>query len=443
MQDRTGGTGIEYLDGPGTSGGSSSQTSELPLRNRADRRLQQRQQKRNMKLGRNERCWCGSGKKYKRCHLDRYAQTPLATQEYLKFIKKTYSKGYCLHPQAGPQTCKGNIIKAHTIQRNGGLNRIAREGHVYNCLMHDSSLPRSPNIERDPDLVGIGQASTFTGFCSYHDDALFAPIEKEAFAGSSQQVALLGYRAISRELFLKKRDMDQTAIRREFDRGRPFLEQQVVQTVVSDYQIGVVKAIRDLEEIKQLHDGMLMSNDFTDMSYYIISFEDIPDLLCNATHQATHDFRGNRIQKLGHLDRSAHWLHFPLIATDAGGAAVFSWLRKHTICEEFINTLHELPDDELPHAIVRFTFEFFENTYFSPDWWDKLDKSVRVKLMERQIRDIPEAFKFPRPDDCPRDDEMRIVDWRVQSRLRHLDDETLHGPAQLDVSPLLVESPSG
>jgi uncharacterized protein YchJ len=22
------------------------------------------------KLGRNERCWCGSGKKYKKCHLD-------------------------------------------------------------------------------------------------------------------------------------------------------------------------------------------------------------------------------------------------------------------------------------------------------------------------------------------------------------------------------------
>jgi hypothetical protein len=22
-------------------------------------------------LGRNENCWCGSGKKYKRCHLDR------------------------------------------------------------------------------------------------------------------------------------------------------------------------------------------------------------------------------------------------------------------------------------------------------------------------------------------------------------------------------------
>ena len=26
---------------------------------------------RNPALGRNEPCWCGSGRKYKRCHLDR------------------------------------------------------------------------------------------------------------------------------------------------------------------------------------------------------------------------------------------------------------------------------------------------------------------------------------------------------------------------------------
>jgi uncharacterized protein YecA (UPF0149 family) len=26
---------------------------------------------RDVSLGRNDACWCGSGKKYKRCHLDR------------------------------------------------------------------------------------------------------------------------------------------------------------------------------------------------------------------------------------------------------------------------------------------------------------------------------------------------------------------------------------
>ena len=33
------------------------------------------------KLGRNELCSCGSGKKYKRCHLDREKQKPLRAWE--------------------------------------------------------------------------------------------------------------------------------------------------------------------------------------------------------------------------------------------------------------------------------------------------------------------------------------------------------------------------
>lgn len=368
-----------------------------------------------MKLRRNDKCWCGSGQKYKRCHLDRDSQRPLETQGVMKSIKKAYGKNYCLHPQA-PQTCRGSIIKAHTIQRNGGLSRIAREGHVYNCVLHDSSFGRSLSVEREPNLVGIGQASTFTGFCSHHDDALFAPLEKQPFAGSSEQVALLAYRATCRELFLKTADLELTPMKRELDRGIPPLAQRVHQIYVSEHRAGVAKGIEELEETKSQHDEMLLSGDFDNMSYYVASLEEGPELLCNATTQPTHDFRGVRIQQLGHLDRPTQWLQFSLIATDAGGAVVFSWLTEHRICEEFIGSLHGLSDEELPHAIVRFTFEFFENTYFSPDWWDKLDKSVGVNLMERQMRDIPPDFEFQRPDGCLLDDGVRAVDWKVRSR---------------------------
>ena len=375
-----------------------------------------------MKLGRNERCWCGSGKKFKRCHLGRDAGEPLTPQAFLGSLKKTYGKGYCLHPEASSETCRGKIVKAHTIQRNGGLSAIASKGHVYNCLMHERSLSRPLHPENNPNRVGIGQASTFTGFCSYHDDLLFAPIEKNPFAGSAQQVALLGYRAISRELFMKNADMALSPVKREMDRGLPARSQQAVQTYVSLHQSGVAKAIEELERLKCHHDEMLLNGDFRSIGYFIIIFEDTPDFLCSAIHQTTHDFRGNRVHVLGHLDSPAYWLHFSLIPTDEGGAAIFSWLREDKICEEFVNTLDELPDEELPHAIVRFTFEFFENTYFAPEWWEKLDKSVQVNLMERQIREIPPTFDFPRPDDCLRDDGIRAVDWKVGSRLKHVVD---------------------
>lgn len=370
------------------------------------------------KLGRNDPCWCGSGKKFKRCHLGRDTDKPMEVQRFLDSFKKTFNSGYCMHPEAGAETCGGDIVKAHTIQRNGGLSRIAHDGHVFNCLMHGSDIGSVLHVDREPNLVGIGQASTFTGFCSKHDDALFAPIEKTPFVGSSEQVALLAYRAIARESFMKNADVSLTDTKRELDRGLPVSAQVAHQAVVTLHEAGVQKAVDEIKEIKANHDRMLQARDFDDLDFYIVGFEEEPEILSNGTSQATHDFRGRHIHELGQLDRPAHWLHFSLLATDTGGAAVFSWLREHRISEGFIDTLHELPDDELPDAVIRFAFEFLENTYFSPEWWAGLDKSVQMKLMQRQLRHIPPRFQFLRPDDCLRNDGISAVNWSVQFRSR-------------------------
>ena len=70
-----------------------------------------------------------------------------------------------------------------------------------------------------------------------------------------------------------------------------------------------------------------------------------------------------------------------------------------------------------------FTFDFFENTYISPEWWDGLDKRVQDVLIERQQREIlnPITGLWPlRPDDCLLDDGVRAVNWKVLSRLTSL-----------------------
>jgi hypothetical protein len=311
------------------------------------------------------------------------------------------------------------MIKAHTIQRNGGLSAIAQDGHVFNCLLHDQSFGGRLSLDREPNRVGIGQASTFTGFCSHHDDELFAPIEKQPFTGSGHQVTLLAYRSICHELFAKRKDQEMTPTQRSLDRGEPLQIQRLLQEMISLHQSGVSKAIGELEELKTLHDVILRNHDFSAINFYIVFLDNAPEMLCSAVIQATHDFRGYLLQELGNLNKDAHWMHFSLLTTDTGGAAVFTWLDEHTLSRKFIDSLDELADDELPHAIVRFTFEFFENTYFSPEWWNNLGESDRVNLMKRQWRDIPPSFEFPRPNDCLKDDGMRIVDWKVRSRVQH------------------------
>ena len=367
------------------------------------------------KLGRNDKCWCGSGKKYKRCHLDRASQKPPTRQDALKDLKSTYEQGVCLHPDASHQTCKGGFIRAHTIQRSGGLSALASGGHVYSLLRHGKSYDKSrrdPNSA--PQKVGVKEASTFRGFCSRHDNQLFMPIEKEPFTGTTEQIALFGYRAICYETYMKGGNVSQSDFLRTFDKGLHPQLQVALQEAVSLRESGARKAYIELQSLKALYERMLFDGRFGELGYFVVSFSTTPEVASTGALQATHDFQGNRVHQLGHLGIRSDWLTFTLTPTDNGGAAVFTWPTGHEKTERVMATLNNLPNQDLPHAILRFAFEFIENTYFSPEWWDGLEASVRARLKQRQLTEMVGIWgdrQYPRVDSCLADDGIRAVSW--------------------------------
>lgn len=111
-----------------------------------------------VKLGRNDSCWSGSKIKYKKCHLDRDNMPALSKQHVLTELSESRSKKYCLHPKASEANCKGGIVKAHTIQRSGGLSKIAEKGHVMRLNLDMSSPPTNPTLLM-PKLIGVRMAS--------------------------------------------------------------------------------------------------------------------------------------------------------------------------------------------------------------------------------------------------------------------------------------------
>ena len=375
------------------------------------------------KMGRNDKCWCGSGKKFKRCHLDRVNQVRPGRQETLRRFYRVYEKGHCFHPEASPLICSSKVISAHTIQRNGGLSAIARDGHVYSLLKHGNVFEKSTfDTGGVAHKVGVKDASTFRGFCSRHDDLLFAPLEKRPFQGTSEQLALLGYRAVCYELLMKESLLGDDLLK-EMDKGQPVPVQRFHQEALSLRDSGARRSIEELTLQKHRYERMLIGKNYTDLAHYGVFFPSTPEVMCSGITQATHDFLGNKIAELGHLDVPADWITFSLIATDDGGAAVFTWLADHLKSKSVMMTLDGLPDAEQPHAIVRFAFEFFENTYFSPKWWDSLANQMQVRLKERQLREIIGPWgenEHPRPDNCLIDDGVRAIQWTVQSRITSL-----------------------
>lgn len=364
----------------------------------------------------NDPCWCGSGEKFENCHQNRFLEPALRMHEYIKVLRKFFDKGYCLHPEAHPNTCRNPIVRAHTVQRNGGLSRIARDGHVY-TFSSEKNLSQKEIIA--PTLVGIKKASTFTGFCSFHDSTTFEPVEQHPFQNTPQHTFLLGYRAICHELFLKKMSIDLIFPyqQRHVDRGKPEYEQMMLQTELHYLTEGYIIGLRDLMHYKAAYDRALLSGDYSKVSYYLIRFSNIPDFLCSAPHMPDCDFSGRTLQNVLDTTSVVDHLTFSLIATDTGGAAVFSWVGKSEAAEQFVKSLHAFPDDEITHALVRFTFEYFENVFASPIWWESLDTSTQQALLNRQMAGLPHTG---RTADCLVDDGIRAVNWTVSLRRTNL-----------------------
>ena len=357
-------------------------------------------------------CWCGSNRPFRECHLDRENQPPLTIQQIKTRLPSTYSREYCLHPAASRATCSSRIIKAHTIQRSGGLSKIARNGEVYGFQRNYAAFGTGEGDFSRPRLLGIKQASTFTGFCGTHDRTTFLPIETQPFTGTQEQAFLLGYRAICSEEFAKVVSLEQgIPLIRETDRGKPFEAQLAIQAFADQSEREVRAGREDIRVHKSIYDDALDRGDFASSRHYIVWFDNTPEVMCTGATQFQVDFAGRQLQDWTNLD-GAHleFGTFSLIATNSGGAAVIQWMGNSAPIEAFVRSLHALPDDQVPNALVRLAFEYFENTYMSPDWWEGLSATVRDRLIERH-RTADGHYS-----DCLVDDGIHVANWTVTVR---------------------------
>ncbi|MFZ5432948.1 MAG: YecA family protein [Calditrichota bacterium] len=361
-----------------------------------------------MKLGRNDPCWCGSGLKYKKCHLGRSTDVPPTIQEAIEAHKDCFQVRYCVHPHAKEGLCKGSIVKAHTIQRGGGLSRIAKSGYVYSFLSNlvDSirALEETANI---PNLIHINKASTFTGFCQYHDHTTFEPLENSGFSVCDEHVFLLTYRALCYEYFAKKAVRRFSDFLKTLDKGSNEAFQVAWQKRQTNYKKGILKAEEELDSLKVQFDKCLLNRDFKSIRYCVIHVDTTPDILCSGLMQPEFDFDGKILQDYANLEIDLDHIAVSIIPDNSGGKIVFSWLADLPTPPLLIDSI--LKEGRIADAIIRFCFLYFENTYARPSWWDSLSKDCKDELL-RKFGLVPGH----RLSDCLKDDHRRYVEWNVQ-----------------------------
>ena len=150
-----------------------------------------------------------------------------------------------------PGECSESAIAAHSVQKSRYIKPLAENGHVLSVKL--DATPRE-GLSIDMRSVGVNQATTFTGLCATHDDAIFAPIEKrEIDFTNPEQLFLLAYRCALSELHEQMESASRvqgaysSRVRRGFDSGNEpsYAGMQATHRIVLAYEAYQYKCMLD------------------------------------------------------------------------------------------------------------------------------------------------------------------------------------------------------
>lgn len=340
----------------------------------------------SQKPGRNDPCWCGSGYKFKKCHLGRDDAPRVPFKAIKNEVERTWNEKRCLHPLASAQMCD-RIVSAHTMQRSRVLERLVDvSNHLWTFYQELGDKPRH---------VGWREASTFPGFCGRHDDSTFRALEKAPFTGTTEQCFLIGYRALCHEVHQKRASIRTSSLIRDLgDRGYPEAVQRDLQSSYAAIDAGARKGLAAFEALKGSMDQQLLSADYSAWSRLVVRFAGQLCVASTGVVSPDRDLDGRQLQVLHDPDpRKQETLLYGVDATNDGGAVVLVWPSHQRAPARFVASLVARGPEVLPGLLVQFMFAFVENTYFSGHWWESLGEKQKGKIVE--LAHLENAYYAP------------------------------------------------
>jgi hypothetical protein len=335
-------------------------------------------------------CWCASGKKWKFCHKDREKREPLPFGKVNAEAMKYFATGPCQHPQASATTCSSpNSIKSHTIQRRGGLGAIAESGHVCSTKKAFLDLEkRGGQVEMEK--IGVGQASTFPGFCSYHDTELFRPVEQANSKLDAYNGFLLSLRAVTYELATKDSQLRLHVASKEFiDYGRSFEQQAMLQNFLCLHQVGIEQGFKDVSLQKALYDEAFLSQDFSNFSFYGVEFDKVLPFAAAGAFMPEFDFAGARLQEIK-VGQPVSQIALNITQLGDNTCVVFGWFGgADCAAARLVDSFKAIPHQEKANLLLVLAMEHLENFFCTPSWWGGLAPEVSAKLHQKIAGGMP------------------------------------------------------
>lgn len=223
-----------------------------------------------------------------------------------------------------------------------------------------------------PESTGWKQASTFPGFCGYHDKHLFSALEDKPFVGSKEQCFLLAYRSIAKELHAKTNSARQNKLRTAYARSKK------IRKEVADFNKGVDLGVRDVQRHKERYDHVLIHKDWENVHGLLIEFDRTFPIQCTGGLLPDKDINGSVVQKLDWRDATPDSINLASFAADGKSYFLICWLKDSDKTGAlFSEPIEKYKRNELPAVIGSLILQATENCHFSPGWYDGLTQGEK------------------------------------------------------------------
>lgn len=247
-------------------------------------------------------------------------------------------------------------------------------------------------------MIGINEATTFTGFCDLHDSQVFSPIENAPFQNTPEQTFLYHYRAFAQAYYCRAhgfRIIEETY--KELAEKLPPVELKSLKEKVGLNRQDVL----EFQPQKSKYEQNLKDKDWSRIEGYAFVGETMPDVLTTDYFGPRKDFQGRGVQDCKTFGPLA-WVSMTIIAANDRAVFLLCGEKGCRVLHQLVDSFRKLPATERTRAIVTYVFCQFENFILLPNWWESLSKAIQLRFVNAF-----EGRYFPRelPNTC---------DWRLK-----------------------------
>lgn len=290
----------------------------------------------------------------------------------------------CVFPdQTG---CSEKVIKAHSIQRNKILNHISENGMVISADVQKTLFTK------EFEKIGIRSASTFFGFCNFHDTTIFSEIENKEYSGSIEQNFLHAFRACALEYVKKKESVC------FYKKAMKKYENSPYEETFSKKLNGAQWGVKDYYSIlEQLSNELIKPKeernfDIISSKVFHLSYESL--LAVNACFSIEYDFQENLINDLADTSKLPAPIFLNIFPYSGETIILFSWLSENwEIYQSIVSKLETFMLSRIEIFFSNLIICHCENFFISPSKYYKMPKKARRLFVSQFMNTLMNDFE--------------------------------------------------